>query len=55
MINLAGIKAKKKLLEQLDYFADKFKEKGITEEEIQKEVKFVRDEKSQRLSIQKNS
>ena len=39
-------KAKKKLLEQLDYFAEKFKEKSITEEDIQEEIKAVRNEKT---------
>ena len=39
-------KAKKKLLELLNYFAERLKEKGITEEEIQEEVKAVRNEKA---------
>ncbi len=37
-------KARKKLRELMDYFAEKFKEKNITEEDIKKEIEAVRKE-----------
>lgn len=39
-------KARKKLLELLDVVSEKFKEEGITEEDIKEEIRVVRDEKN---------
>ncbi|MDO8508502.1 MAG: AbrB/MazE/SpoVT family DNA-binding domain-containing protein [Nanoarchaeota archaeon] len=39
-------KAKKKLLELIDEIGKRFKDSGITEEDIQKEIEAVRNEKT---------
>ncbi len=39
-------RAKRKLLELMDYMAKKFEEKDITEEDIQEEIRAVRNEKA---------
>ena len=43
-------KAKKRLLELLDIISEKFKERNITEEDIQEAIKEVRDEKNKSRS-----